>query len=196
MKIYTKTGDKGETGIIGRRLIKSDPTIQAIGEMDELNASIGICIVLLKNNLSDLNRMEYSKILNILVKIQSNIFAAGGVLASGNINIDFEQETQDLEKSIDLVHDQLEPLKNFILPGGSLLSSHIHLSRTICRRAERGLVQYLELISIEKVKYKKEIANKNNISILKYFNRMSDYLFTLARYINKLDKIEDILWIN
>lgn len=186
MKIYTKTGDKGETGIIGKRISKASRLIDALGSLDELNAAIGVVIAEMDDITEDraegANLKEWKKLTKELEDVQKIIFSIGGLLANGNIKIDFKKETKTLEKAIDRMDTKLRPLQNFILPGGSEAAAHTHLSRAICRRAERRLVEYFEEITSE------------HEEVLPYINRLSDYFFTLARYINKLEDKTETIW--
>lgn len=173
MPIYTRTGDKGETGIIGKRLSKDSPVIHLIGSIDELNASLGI---VLAYSMGD---CDY------LLKVQSTLFAIGAILAGGKVEIDLDKKVLALERQIDRMDKELKPLKNFIIPGGGIISSHVHLSRTICRRAERNVVKYIT----SNIDERQEL-----LDILKYINRLSDYLFTLARYLNQIDRVNEVYW--
>jgi cob(I)alamin adenosyltransferase len=185
-KIYTKTGDSGETGLVsGNRILKSDPLIDLYGELDELNSRIGFMASLMHEDSSLKNEI-------ILVhRIQSAIFDLGSNFACEIENrsryklpqLKFEL-IQDLEKRIDLLDEKLDPLKNFILPGGSLLASATHLCRTSARNVERKIVHYHQL--------SKEELPEN---ALVFINRLSDYLFILARYSNKVNKVQEINWI-
>lgn len=180
MKIYTKTGDKGTTSLIGgTKVSKAHVRIEAYGTVDELNSYIGLCKDLLSNNDSNA----------VLQEVQDRLFTIGAALAC-----DPEKETklkipdlkeEDitlLEQEIDKMNEQLAPMKSFILPGGHPTISHIHISRCICRRAERCCVR-LE-------------AEQNEVEpiIIKYLNRLSDYLFVLARYTAHQLKAEEIPW--
>jgi len=177
MKIYTKTGDKGETGLMGgKRLGKDSLRIVAYGEVDELNAVLGICR---SENKIDL----FEKILH---ELQVELFNLGSDLATpleekfAIPRVTAEQISQ-LETWIDRLEEDLAPLKNFILPGGSALASHLHLARTVCRRAERAIVALA----------KKEKINEN---IVPYINRLSDLLFVMARFANKCEEVEEEKW--
>lgn len=180
LKIYTKTGDKGSTSLIGgTRVSKSDLRIEAYGTVDELNAHIGFC--------RDLLTDEQSR--KVLQDIQWQLFSIGAALAC-----DPEKETRMqipevresditlLEQEIDRMNGELPPLKHFILPGGHTSISALHIARCVCRRAERCSVR-LEAES-----------GKVEPLILIYLNRLSDYLFVLARFSGHLQKVEDILW--
>ena len=176
MKIYTKTGDDGNTGLQGNfRIAKSHPRIMSYGTVDEANAAIGI---VLTNVLDD----DVSQLLN---QIQNDLFLLGSDLSNQNLN-DLKNRVslemiEKLEKSIDLFELELSPLTNFILPGGNLAAAQTHQVRTIVRRAETLVV---------KLSDKDEI----NSNCIKYLNRLSDLMFVLGRLINKRKGIEDILW--
>lgn len=179
-KIYTKTGDKGTTSLIGgSKVLKSHARIESYGTIDELNSHIGLC--------RDLISIPEIRI--ILKEIQDRLFTIGSALAC-----DPEKETKlkipDLkETDVTLLEDEmdrmdlnLEPLQYFIMPGGHPTVSHIHIARCVCRRAERLVVELL--LSDE----------QQDGLIIKYINRLSDYLFTLSRYIGKDLQVEEITW--
>ena len=176
MKIYTKTGDDGNTGLQGNfRIAKSHPRIMAYGTVDEANAAIGI---VLTNVLDD-------DVSQLLSQIQNDLFLLGSDLSNQNLN-DLKNRVslemiEKIEKSIDLFELELSPLTNFILPGGNLAAAQTHQVRTIVRRAETLVV---------KLSDKDEI----NSNCIKYLNRLSDLMFVLGRLINKRKGIEDILW--
>jgi cob(I)alamin adenosyltransferase len=176
MKIYTKTGDDGNTGLQGNfRIAKSHSRIMAYGTVDEANAAIGI---VLTNVLDD-------DVSQLLSQIQNDLFLLGSDLSNQNLN-DLKNRVSlemigKLEKSIDLFELELAPLTNFILPGGNLAAAQTHQVRTIVRRAETLVV---------KLSDKDEI----NSNCIKYLNRLSDLMFVLGRLINKRKGIEDILW--
>ncbi|HRN86424.1 MAG TPA: cob(I)yrinic acid a,c-diamide adenosyltransferase [Candidatus Dojkabacteria bacterium] len=184
MKIYTKTGDKGETSLYGgTRVAKDSAIIDAIGNVDELNASIGLAI----SKIPSLKK--YAEIQKILLEIQYHLFKVGGDLASPfDINQKLKQvrisevEVEYLEENIDNIEKKLETLRNFILPGGSEIGAILHLSRSICRRAERSVVYANE-------------ENKLNPILIIYLNRLSDLLFVLARFTNKKQNIPEKSWI-
>ncbi|HEX5358530.1 MAG TPA: cob(I)yrinic acid a,c-diamide adenosyltransferase [Candidatus Nitrosotalea sp.] len=176
MKIYTKTGDDGTTGLIGnKRVKKSNPRIASYGMVDELNASIGI---VLSSKLG-------KDIRTLLTKIQNDLFVVGADLANPDLKnksnrVTFEMTTH-LEKEIDRLEEKLDPITYFILPGGDLVASQIHLARAICRRAETNMVNLSQVETI-------------NSTCLIYMNRLSDLLFVVARTINKRKKISDVAW--
>lgn len=178
MKIYTKGGDKGGTSLLGgTRVSKSDIRIQAYGSVDELNAYIGL--------LRDLE--VHSVLKERLNRIQNELFQIGSELACDkkpekyNLITIQEAQIQNLEKEIDAMELELEPLKNFILPGGNVIVSHCHIARSISRRVERNIVVLSE--------------NENiNSTIIRYMNRLSDYLFVLARKLAKDLGVKEIKW--
>ena len=172
-KIYTKGGDAGYTSIVGsKRVKKSSCIIEAIGNVDELNAFLGLIAYYLKPNHK-----------NIILNIQNDLFDIGADIATplnkkkNNIRLR-KNQTMNLEKEIDKINSKLKPLTSFILPGGNEISSWLHLARTINRRCEISIVKLSE-------------KSKINLEILKYINRLSDFLFVLARQSNK----NEILWI-
>jgi len=176
MKIYTKTGDDGNTGLQGDfKISKSHPRIIAYGTVDEANAAIG---VVLTNTLDE----DVSQLLN---QIQNDLFLLGSDLSNQNLNDLKNRVTlemiEKLEESIDIFESELPPITNFILPGGNIAASQIHQVRTIVRRAETLLV---------KLSDKDEI----NSNCIKYLNRLSDLMFVMGRLINKRNGVEDIIW--
>lgn len=171
-KIYTRTGDEGETGLgDGSRIKKSDVRITTLGVIDELNSSIGI-VLSFKPALT---------VHQALTGVQHTLFDLGGEICVPGRNIISAKDIIDIEAVLDGFNEKLLPLKEFILPGGCQAAAFCHQARTICRRAESTLIS---LNAVSKV-------NKNS---LKYLNRLSDFLFVTARYINHLEKTSDILW--
>ncbi|AJM92550.1 cob(I)yrinic acid a,c-diamide adenosyltransferase [Nitrosopumilus piranensis] len=176
MKIYTKTGDDGNTGIQGNlRISKSHPRIIAYGAVDETNAALGIVLA---------NSVD-KDIFNCLTKIQNDLFVVGSDLSNPNLNDVKNRVTlemiQELEHYIDKFELELPPLTNFILPGGAIPAAQLQFTRTIVRRAETLTVDLAE---------KDEI----NTNCLIYLNRLSDLFFVLGRLINKRQGKKDILW--
>ena len=184
MKIYTRTGDKGETGLIGgKRVSKNDPRIVAYGCVDELNSSIGLVIALLKN------RNIFSDLVDILILIQNELFIVGSDLADPNYSLENKYETPrvhekmalHLESIIDTFEKELKPITFFILPGGSIEASSLHVTRSIARRTETAVAMLSKDQTI-------------NPAILIYLNRLSDFMFIAARLLNKRLGIEDVAW--
>ena len=176
MKIYTKTGDDGKTSLFDNsRVWKSHERIVSYGAIDELNSAVGIAISM------DLDH----QLKEILIRIQNELFIVGSDLANPNMSDTKIRTTENmilsLENDIDTFESELSELTNFILPGGTLMSSILHLSRTIARRAETHVIALSQ---------KEEI---NKIAIV-YLNRLSDLLFVLARVLNKRKNIDDIVW--
>ena len=176
MKIYTKTGDEGDTGLQGgKRVSKSSDRIRAYGNVDEVNSVLGLV----------LSHKVDQDVEEILKKIQNDLFVLGSDLSDPNIdnkqNRISNKMTEDLEKKIDEFEQELPPLTNFILPGGTHSASLVHLARTVTRRAERNV------ISLSKTE---KINNECQV----YLNRLSDLLFVIARVLNKRSKTPDIIW--
>lgn len=180
-KIYTKTGDAGETALgNGARVAKHSMRVTAYGTVDELNATVGLC------RLHATGEMD-----TMLSRIQNDLFDLGADLCRPEMEKDGEagypilrmsvEQTTRLESEIDSMIDKLEPLKSFILPAGSPLSTHLHLSRTVARRAERLTV---ELATMEAI----------NDAAVKYLNRLSDWFFCAARVANDEGRA-DVLWV-
>ncbi len=179
MKIYTKTGDAGTTGLYGGgRVSKDDGRICAYGSVDELNAFLGI---LRSSNTDD-------EIMQELLQIQHELFCAGAELATPSpeqhqVSWDASGPIERLESKIDHWQEGLPTLRNFILPGGTVASAHCHAARTICRRCEREVVHFGRL------------APEVNVAhIIIYLNRLSDLLFVLARRLNHVSGIPDVCW--
>lgn len=181
MKIYTKTGDKGDTGLIdGSRISKSDLRIIAYGEVDEANSHIGLIISNFEKN------SIFDDVKKILLNVQQDLFVLGAELANPNTlkddNMLVKREMiSTIEKYIDNFESELAPITYFILPGGSIESSLLHICRTVVRRAETSAVALAK-------------EQKINQEILTYLNRISDLFFVLARVTNKRQKRNDIPW--
>ena len=185
-KIYTKTGDDGTTGLSdGSRVKKYDLRPSAYGDVDELNSFIGLSINCINKD------KKYNSLVKILKKIQNALFDLGADLCRPNFEKDQEEEypplrivpgqVSRLENEIDQMNETLEPLKSFILPGGSTLAAHLHVCRTVARRAER---LGFELATMEEI-------NPNSI---KFLNRLSDWFFVAARLVNN-NGLDDVLWV-
>lgn len=177
MRIYTKTGDKGTTGLVGgSRVAKTDSRIQAVGEVDELNAVVGWVRALdLSEDLDE-----------ILHRVQNNLFDLGGELATPPESKFDNQKLSEtdvalLEASIDSLESDLVPLAHFILPGGSEAAARLHIARGTARRAERALLTFAEDVSVRDV-------------TVAYLNRLSDWMFVAARTVNQRRGVEDVRW--
>ena len=181
MKIYTKSGDKGKTSLIGgKRVSKDDIQIDAYGTIDELNSNLGL--------LRDYCSIKSDK--SFIIDIQKDLFIIGSLLAldySKNNNLDnivfSKNKTVLIENKIDEIDSSLPKMTNFIVPGGHVTVSTCHISRSICRRAERNCI-----------KFAKQFELNNNILI--YLNRLSDYLFILSRKISLDTNTQEIKWVN
>ncbi|NWF50068.1 MAG: cob(I)yrinic acid a,c-diamide adenosyltransferase [Ignavibacteriaceae bacterium] len=180
MKIYTKTGDKGETGLFGgQRVSKNNIRIEAYGTVDELNSFIGYAI-------TEITDIEVKR---ILLRIQDQLFIVGSDLATPNSprneRLKIERTplsfSEEIENAIDQFELKLEPLNQFILPGGSKSASLLQICRTITRRAERRVVELNSVVNIGE-------------NILIFLNRLSDLFFVLSRYENKVAGVPDIKW--
>ncbi|MEK7558873.1 MAG: cob(I)yrinic acid a,c-diamide adenosyltransferase [Patescibacteria group bacterium] len=174
MPIYTKTGDKGDTGLFnGKRVSKASLRIEAIGTVDELNSTIGFSISQIRSTKSEIRKE--------LIQIQKDLFVIGGALANPKQKVNLAKRTKEFEKLIDELTKKLPPLFNFILPGGGLAGSSLHLARTVCRRAERRIVG---LNAKEKVQPE----------VIIYINRLSDLFLTMSRFVNQEEKQKETIW--
>ena len=195
MPIYTRTGDKGKTTLFnGQRVSKGDLRIDTLGTIDELNSAIGV--VLAETQNSKLKTHNYnSKLKSELIKIQNDLLSIGSALANPKVSSkrltvsSLSKRVKEFEDFIDKMMKNLPPLSSFILPGGGKTGATLHLARAICRRAERRIV---ELNSKEKTLRLRSGQVDNSIII--YFNRLSDLLFTLARFANFKEKKKEIVW--
>ena len=183
-RVYTKTGDKGMTSLIGgKRVLKSNKRVSAFGQVDELNVAVGSCLVKLKR----MNNADLLDLNNILISIQNQLFNLGNMLAvdigskikdTPKIDID---SVDELEKNINYYNKSLSELYSFVLPGGNELSIRFHLVRVKCRKVERFIVKTLDDESIDLI-------------IVKYLNRMSDLFFVLSRYSNYILDDDELTW--
>ncbi len=178
MKVYTKTGDKGQTSLFGgKRVPKHDIRIDAYGTVDELNSYIG----LIRDQDIDINSI------NTLIEVQDRLFTLGSILATepGNTKVKVPQLKSDdillLENEIDKMNESLPEMRSFVLPGGHTTVSYCHITRCVCRRAER-LISHLS-----------ENEDIDNL-VLQYLNRLSDYLFVLARKIVLDKEVKEVEW--
>jgi cob(I)alamin adenosyltransferase len=182
MKIYTKTGDKGKTSLFtGKRVSKHDLRIESYGTVDELNSYIG----LIKDHAPE------GEDLSLMHRIQDRLFTIGSILATepekkGDQRFKTpeisEEDITVLEKSMDRMNNELPEMTHFVLPGGHPTVSFCHVGRTICRRAERRITELHEQTPVEE-------------KVIKYINRLSDYLFVLARYWGQKVKANEVKWI-
>ncbi len=177
MPIYTKNGDEGYSSIAnGDKTPKSEPVFEVLGTLDELNCLIGV--VLSSVRFSDQAH-------KFMLKMQDDLFLIGNIISSGNTsrNSVFKGKTLKVESAIDDLQKRLPRLTNFILPGGVIFAAYVHHARSVCRRLERRLVS-LDM----------SVKDKNMIFIITYINRLSDFLFVLARFLNLEYGIKDNIW--
>ncbi len=181
MRIYTRTGDTGDTGLFGGgRVPKSHPRVDAYGDVDELNAALGMA-----RSIELMPRID-----EVLVPIQRDLFSIGALLATPvpekvrqqleKARLD-DERIAELERAIDAGEAELEPLTSFILPGGTPKSAALHVARTVCRRAERKVIALRESVEIPEI-------------IVRYLNRLSDLLFVLARVANRRAGAAEVTW--
>ncbi|MDO8501283.1 MAG: cob(I)yrinic acid a,c-diamide adenosyltransferase [Gemmatimonadaceae bacterium] len=181
MKIYTKTGDAGQTGLFGGgRVSKDDPRVEAYGDVDELNATLGLA-----RAVEMMPRID-----EVLVPVQRDLFSIGALLATPDLEkmhdhlakaqID-EARISELEHAIDECDRELEPLRAFIVPGGTPKAAALHVARTVCRRAERRVISLQKEVEIPQI-------------VVVYLNRLSDLLFTLARLANTRAGAGEVTW--
>ena len=181
LKIYTKTGDAGTTGLFGGgRVSKDDPRVDAYGDVDELNAAIGLA-----QAIAPMPRVD-----EVLGPIQRDLFSIGALLATPDLERMHEQLAKariddarlaELERAIDACDGELEPLKAFILPGGTPKSAALHVARTVCRRAERRVIHLRREVELP------------SLAVV-YLNRLSDLLFVLARVANRRAGAAEVTW--
>ncbi len=177
MKIYTKTGDTGETSLYGCRVPKHHPVLKVIGSLDELNAFLGVVI----------SQNQDKSLKNDLTKVQSDIFTLGAELATppgkeiAGLKLIDETNIVRLERLIDKYEAELPPLKNFILPGGTIVAAELMRARAVARRVEREAV---------------DLSRQQTLrpEVMKYLNRLSDYLFVLARFVNHQVGQAETIW--
>jgi cob(I)alamin adenosyltransferase len=186
MKIYTRTGDRGETGLLGgQRVSKSSLRVAAYGEVDELSAVLGLAASQLVEPAAGDGRWQTLR--DRLATLQHTLFSVGAELAQApearqaSAALLDEQAVAALESSIDVMSETLSPLRHFILPGGSPAGSTLHLARTVCRRAERAVVALAEQESVREL-------------LLAYLNRLSDSLFVMARLANAMAGSPEPIW--
>ncbi|MBN2082712.1 cob(I)yrinic acid a,c-diamide adenosyltransferase [bacterium] len=174
-KIYTKTGDTGETGLFsGERVSKADPLVDAYGTVDELNSTLGV--------VRSLHRRD-DKLATILRQLQTELLSLGADMGSGEpvATRTTDKQVEQYEAWIDELTAEMPPLRNFILPAGHPVTAHLHQARTICRRAERLAIRARDYRAVDSV-------------VVRTLNRLADLLFTLARYANHVYGVEDEVW--
>lgn len=177
-KIYTRTGDEGETGLgDGSRIKKTHPRVEAMGSVDELNSSLGVLV----EELISAGNDDLVVIATFLRLTQHRIFDLGGELSIPGYEIINADHVAAIEDNLDQLNDHLAPLENFILPGGSRLIASCHMVRAICRRAERDVIALSEVATI-------------NAFALEFLNRLSDYLFVVARSCARITGVDEVLW--
>lgn len=201
MKIYTRTGDKGQTSLFGgERVSKTNARVRAYGMLDELNSYLGICAAVIKLKQKSKSKIIPSSDYKWVLQVQRDLFAIGSWLASkeASVRVDKGQEAfpgarkdkthldaarvLELEKNIDAWEKKLAPMKSFILPGGSELGANLHYARALCRRAEREAILLRE---------QGEIVPE---IVIQYLNRLADALFVFARHINRLMRTKEEPW--
>ena len=183
-KVYTKTGDKGMTSLIGgKRVLKSNKRVSAYGQIDELNVAVGSCLVEIKK----VNNIDFLDLEKVLIRIQNELFNLGNMLAmdtetemKGMPQIDMSY-VNELENNINFYNKPLSELNSFVLPGGNELSIRFHLVRVKCRKVERFIVKIIDEELID-------------IVVLKYLNRLSDLFFVLSRYANFIIGDDELTW--
>ena len=183
-KVYTKTGDKGMTSLIGgKRVLKSNKRVSAYGQIDELNVAVGSCLVEIKK----VNNIDFLDLEKVLIRIQNELFNLGNMLAmdtetemKGMPQIDMSY-VNELENNINFYNKPLSELNSFVLPGGNELSIRFHLVRVKCRKVERFIVKIID----------EELVD---IVILKYLNRLSDLFFVLSRFANFIIGDDELTW--
>lgn len=180
MPIYTRTGDKGKTTLANRKkMSKADLRIEALGTIDELNSMIGVVLSVTSNKRQEI-RSELIEIQNDLLKIGSNL--ANPQVSSQKLAVSsLSKRVKEFEGFIDEMTQQMPKLSNFILPGGGKTGAMLHLARAVCRRTERRIVEFNS---------KKKIDD----NIIIYLNRLSDLLFTMARFANFQEKKKEVIW--
>lgn len=176
MRVYTRTGDDGETDLRHRcRVLKSDPRIEVLGDLDEVNAFVGLL-------LSHLDHVKYPFLSSELLRIQENLFQLGAELADvQGCRRARESWVAELEEAIDRIGGALPRLRHFVLPGGHPAASLFHVARTVVRRAERHLVHLAQDVAVNPVTQA-------------YLNRLSDFLFVAARYVNTREEVAEPVW--
>lgn len=173
MAIYTRTGDTGSTSLFGgKRVLKCEELVEVYGSLDELNSWVGHIASLFPS----------PDVKQFLQDIQGDLFAIGSTLAGYQGDLSpLDGRVKEMEARIDAMERELPPIRNFILPSGSELAAHAHITRSICRRVERQAVSLMQKQEVDK-------------RIVKYLNRLSDLLFMLGRFINRQENVEEVTW--
>jgi len=181
MSIYTRTGDLGETSFFGgKRVLKCDDLVDFYGSIDELNSSIGLIT----------SMAPVVEVQEFLREIQRDLFTIGSFFTGGTDDLHhIEKRVEEMEVRIDTMDNTLSPIHQFILPGGTPLASFIHISRSLARRVERRAVFMYKNDSAYREIHKDEMKK-----IIMYLNRLSDFLFVLARFVNKEENMTEITW--
>lgn len=177
-KIYTRTGDKGKTSLRGgKRVSKADIRVEAYGTIDELNSALGLALAYILGKETGIKAL--------LESVQDDLFEIGSYLSDPSAKKcrNFIEKITEFEEAIDEQTKMLPPLRNFILPGGSIVGASLHHCRTVCRRAERRIVAFAKTHEVDE-------------SVLTYLNRLSDVLFSSARYMNHIEGNKEIIWTN
>jgi len=187
-RVYTRNGDAGQTRLVGGQEVdKDDLRIEAYGTVDELNAVIGMARATLIEQLESGAAAELGKLAQMLLRVQHELFNAGSILATLPQDVRPEQsrvtdqDVKALEQDIDSMNADLEPLRSFVLPGGSRAEAELHLARTVCRRAERCVVRLAG-------------QTEGVADSLSYLNRLSDALFVWSRWVNIKSGAREVLW--
>ncbi len=183
MSIYTRTGDTGSTSLFGgKRVLKCEELVEVYGSLDELNSWVGHITSLFPS----------PDVKQFLQAIQSDLFTIGSTMAgwkNGDL-VGLDGRVKEMEVRIDAMEENLPPIRNFILPGGAELAAHTHITRSICRRVERQTVA----LKVRKVRDVQNVREDNLDKIIMYLNRLSDLFFMLARFINKQENVEEVVW--
>ena len=185
--IYTKTGDKGMTSLVGgQRVSKTDPRLEAYGTVDELNSQLGLLLTYIETDEDH----------DVVAQVQNDLFIVGGYLATDSEDTKHQRQTivsngmvGMIEAAIDRIEASIPPLRAFILPGGSRGAAVCHVCRTVCRRTERRILE----LSNQLAEQKKGDIDAN---VVRYINRLSDFLFVLARKMNLIANNNEIIWEN
>ncbi|MEJ2364904.1 MAG: cob(I)yrinic acid a,c-diamide adenosyltransferase [Deltaproteobacteria bacterium] len=187
MKIYTGSGDRGKTSLLsGERLGKSDLRVEAYGDVDELNSFLAGLVAALPPTEGGLAE-EIKQIQSVLLHIGARLAVTPGSPVSAELEEITEEHSKELERAIDRIDESLPPLKDFLLPGGHISAAWAHLARTVCRRAERHVVRLST--SQTGIGDGEQLRN-----VIVYLNRLSDYLFVVARLCNKIHGLPDTVW--